>query len=116
MEDILKWKMSSSCPCLLWCVSGFSPCTGKAVALRFNNQFVEAVGGGQLCGVVLDQTCFYAEQGGQLYDTGFMTKVDDQVREVEGIECMCVGGLNSDSAIANRLSLHLAVFFFTLKK
>jgi len=61
--------------------AAFSPCTGRVVALRFNKEFVEGVSGGQLCGVLLDQTNFYAEQGGQLYDTGFMTKVDDEVRD-----------------------------------
>ena len=32
---------------------------------------------GQECGVLLDQTCFYAEQGGQIYDEGFLVKSDD---------------------------------------
>ncbi len=60
-------------------IAGFSPCVSKVVALRFNNEFVDSVCGGELCGVLLDCTCFYAEQGGQLYDTGFMIKQDDEV-------------------------------------
>jgi len=50
------------------------------VALRHNRQFVQEVSSGQQVGVLLDKTNFYAEQGGQIYDTGFMIKVDDEVR------------------------------------
>ena len=49
------------------------------MALRHNNEFVDKVSGGQLSGVLLDQTCFYAEQGGQLYDVGFLSKIGDEV-------------------------------------
>lgn len=37
---------------------------------RYNKHFVEEVTSGQECGVLLDRTNFYAEQGGQIYDTG----------------------------------------------
>ena len=50
------------------------------MALQYNKEFVETISGGQLAGVVLDRTCFYAEQGGQLYDNGFLTKPGDEVR------------------------------------
>ena len=49
------------------------------VALRYDRGFVEEVSGGQLAGVLLDQTCFYAEQGGQTFDEGFLTKIGDEV-------------------------------------
>lgn len=49
------------------------------MALQHNKEFVEAISGGQLAGVVLDKTCFYAEQGGQIYDIGFLTKLEDEV-------------------------------------
>ena len=49
------------------------------MALHYNNEFVDEISGGQLSGVLLDQTCFYAEQGGQLYDLGFLSKIRDEV-------------------------------------
>lgn len=60
-------------------VSAFEPATGKVIALRRNKEFVEEVSSGQECGVLLDRTSFYAEQGGQIYDTGFLVKENDPV-------------------------------------
>ena len=40
----------------------FEACQSTVVALRFNKQFVQEVKSGQECGVLLDKTCFYAEQ------------------------------------------------------
>jgi len=49
------------------------------VALRHNREFVQEVKTGQKVGILLDKTSFYAEQGGQIFDTGFMAKCDDEV-------------------------------------
>lgn len=57
----------------------FAPCVGTVIALRSNNQFVDQVSSGNEVGILLDQTNFYAEQGGQIFDEGFMVKVDDEV-------------------------------------
>lgn len=59
--------------------TAFEPATGKVIALRKNKEFVEEVSSGEECGVLLDRTSFYAEQGGQIYDTGFMVKENDPV-------------------------------------
>ena len=56
------------------------------VALRFDKEFVDEICDGQLAGILLDQTCFYAEQGGQIYDTGFITKSGDEVSVCIGIK------------------------------
>ena len=44
-----------------------------------NKQFVEEAPGGHRCGVLLNRTSFYAEQGGQLYDTGYLNKDGESV-------------------------------------
>lgn len=48
------------------------------IGLRFDKQFVKEVHTGQECGVLLDKTNFYAEQGGQIYDTGYFVKLGDE--------------------------------------
>uniref|UniRef100_A0A8I3RTW3 Alanine--tRNA ligase n=2 Tax=Canis lupus familiaris TaxID=9615 RepID=A0A8I3RTW3_CANLF len=55
----------------------FENVVATVVALRRDKMFVEEVSTGQECGVVLDKTCFYAEQGGQIYDEGYLVKVED---------------------------------------
>lgn len=55
----------------------FVTCQAKVIALRYDKQFVDTVTTGQECGVLLDKTCFYAEQGGQIYDLGFLVKEGD---------------------------------------
>ncbi|XP_059476490.1 alanine--tRNA ligase, cytoplasmic isoform X2 [Neocloeon triangulifer] len=57
----------------------FAQCTGKIIALRMEKKFVDKVEAGQDCGMILDKTCFYAEQGGQIFDEGYMTKKGDEV-------------------------------------
>ncbi|XP_070574110.1 alanine--tRNA ligase, cytoplasmic-like [Ptychodera flava] len=52
----------------------FNSTTATVIALRKDKQFVESVNNGDDCGVLLDRTCFYAEQGGQTWDEGFMEK------------------------------------------
>ncbi|XP_033333282.2 alanine--tRNA ligase, cytoplasmic [Megalopta genalis] len=60
----------------------FAPCTGTVLALRCNKTFVDEVSSGEEVGILLDQTNFYAEQGGQIYDEGFIVKIDDEETEV----------------------------------
>lgn len=50
--------------------------------LCYNKEFVKSVESGKECGVLLDRTCFYAEQGGQIYDEGYMVKLGDEVSTV----------------------------------
>jgi len=58
----------------------FDSCASKILAIRFNKEFVQEVKSGQECGILLDRTCFYAEQGGQIYDEGFIVKGDNEVK------------------------------------
>ncbi|NWV83093.1 SYAC protein, partial [Dasyornis broadbenti] len=55
----------------------FGSLVATVQAIRREKKFVEEVSTGQECGIVLDRTCFYAEQGGQIYDQGYMVKDDD---------------------------------------
>uniref|UniRef100_A0A646QDK8 Alanine--tRNA ligase n=1 Tax=Hemiscolopendra marginata TaxID=943146 RepID=A0A646QDK8_9MYRI len=59
----------------------YHPSIGTIQAIWKSKQFVENITSGDECGLLLDRTCFYAEQGGQIYDEGFLVKEDDE--EVE---------------------------------
>ena len=52
------------------------PCKATIKAIRANKTFVDEVQVGEHCGLLLDQTSFYAEQGGQIFDEGHITKAD----------------------------------------
>jgi alanyl-tRNA synthetase len=54
-------------------------CSGKILAIIKEGQSVTSLGSGEEGGIILDKTCFYAEQGGQIYDTGVLTKPGDSV-------------------------------------
>lgn len=51
----------------------FPECRATVLALYDGQTLVPEVREGQSCGVVLDQTCFYSEQGGQSPDRGYFT-------------------------------------------
>ena len=55
----------------------FEQLSATVLALRRDRAFCQEVTTGQQCGVVLDRTTFYAEQGGQSYDEGYMLRGDD---------------------------------------
>merc|ERR1719219_2461710 len=55
----------------------------------------EQIERGQEVGIILDRTCFYAEQGGQIYDEGFLVNGDNEVKvtnvQVRGGYVMHIG-------------------------
>ncbi|KAM8750215.1 alanine--tRNA ligase, cytoplasmic [Acanthopagrus schlegelii] len=55
----------------------FEQTSATVLALRRDRAFCDEVTTGQECGVLLDQTSFYAEQGGQTFDEGYMLREDD---------------------------------------
>ncbi|KAG7229786.1 hypothetical protein INR49_012435 [Caranx melampygus] len=59
----------------------FQQATATVLALRRERAFCDEVTTGQECGVLLDQTSFYAEQGGQTFDEGFMLREDDSTED-----------------------------------
>nr|XP_015218024.1 PREDICTED: alanine--tRNA ligase, mitochondrial [Lepisosteus oculatus] len=52
----------------------FPPCQATVLELYCGMALVEEVPEGQQCGVILDRTYFYAEQGGQAADQGYFTR------------------------------------------
>ncbi len=70
----------------------FKTCQGKVIGLRKDKKFVQDVSSGDECGVLLDKTCFYAEQGGQIFDEGFLVKADDDSVEVKVKNVQVRGG------------------------
>lgn len=77
-NDLLKYNYTVT-NSIIYEEYEFSPCTGTVIALRRSKTFVDEVSSGEEVGILLDQTNFYAEQGGQIYDEGFLVKVDDEV-------------------------------------
>uniref|UniRef100_A0A6U4ZAK0 Alanine--tRNA ligase n=3 Tax=Hemiselmis andersenii TaxID=464988 RepID=A0A6U4ZAK0_HEMAN len=60
-----------------WQSKGTGPkISAKVMAIFDGKAFVDAVPEGDLVGIVLDCTSFYAEAGGQLFDTGKITTAD----------------------------------------
>lgn len=57
----------------------FPPCRATVLALYDGQALVPEVSEGQRCSVILDRTCFYAEQGGQSHDQGYFTLDEPQV-------------------------------------
>ncbi|NWH61993.1 SYAM protein, partial [Geococcyx californianus] len=56
----------------------FSPCQATVLMLYRDQSLQKEVGAGQCCGVILDRTNFYAEQGGQASDQGYMIRLGQQ--------------------------------------
>lgn len=90
----------------------FEPTTGKVIALRYNKTFVQEVTSGQECGVLLDRTSFYAEQGGQIYDEGFLVKEGDEEVEfkvkntqVRGGYVLHIGVIEGTLRVGDRMKL-----------
>ncbi|KAM7420015.1 hypothetical protein PAMA_016894 [Pampus argenteus] len=70
----------------------FPECCASVVALYDGHSLVSEVSEGQRCGVILDRTCFYSEQGGQSHDRGYITRdgLQDVLFPVEA--AILVGG------------------------
>ncbi|KAI5704152.1 hypothetical protein M8J75_002455 [Diaphorina citri] len=81
-DDSPKYKYAPTQPDTADGAYEFEPCEGTVVGLRYNKQFVDSVSSGTEAGILLDKSNFYAEQGGQIYDEGFMIGVNDESVEV----------------------------------
>lgn len=70
----------------------FSSCTGKILAIRSSGKFIDSIESGVEGALLLDKTNFYAEQGGQIYDTGVLCKMNDEGIEFVVSNCQVRGG------------------------
>ena len=57
----------------------FPECSAAVTALFVGQQQVSEVAAGQRCLVLLDRSSFYAEQGGQSHDQGYLSRHDAPV-------------------------------------
>ncbi|CAH1994507.1 unnamed protein product [Acanthoscelides obtectus] len=92
----------------------FHTCEATVIALRRDKRFVDEVTTGQDCGVLLDKTNFYAEQGGQIYDTGYLVKVGDESVEfsiknvqVRGGYVIHIGTIEGTLRKGDKVILHI---------
>ncbi|XP_066263054.1 alanine--tRNA ligase, cytoplasmic [Euwallacea similis] len=92
----------------------FGACEATVIGLRYNKQFVDEITSGQECGVLLDRTNFYAEQGGQIYDIGYLVKIgDDSVElsvknvQVRGGYIIHIGNIEGTLKKGDKVSLHI---------
>lgn len=95
----------------------FKSIPASVLAILVGKEFTDSVSAdslqGKKFGLVLDRTNFYAEQGGQVYDTGFMTLVDNEETEfsvenvqVYGAYVLHVGKLsNGTLSVGSKLNL-----------
>lgn len=70
----------------LFLCAGFEQVSATVLALRRDRAFCDEVTTGQECGVLLDQTSFYAEQGGQTFDEGYMLRENDNTEDVSATQ------------------------------
>ncbi|MEQ2162657.1 hypothetical protein GOODEAATRI_022115 [Goodea atripinnis] len=65
----------------------FPACRATVLALYDGQALVPEVSEAQRCGVILDRTCFYSEQGGQSHDQGFLIRggLEDVLYSVEAV-------------------------------
>lgn len=95
----------------------FDGCCGTIVAIvNTDNKFVDEVKSGENCGLLLDQTNFYAESGGQIYDQGALVKVDDEENEFlvdrvfnRGGYILHIGVVEGTLRVGDKLNFHLDV-------
>ncbi|XP_053961476.1 alanine--tRNA ligase, cytoplasmic [Anastrepha ludens] len=91
----------------------FGSCKATILALRFGNEFVTKIEPGSKTGIILDQTNFYAESGGQIYDKGFLNSAGDKffVEAVynRGGYILHIGVADGEFAVGDELELQIDI-------
>lgn len=71
---------------ILMALAEFGLCEAQVLQLYSEDgTAVASVGAGQRCGLLLDRTNFYAEQGGQASDRGYLVRAGQQVSTSVGL-------------------------------
>jgi len=69
------------------------------------------VASGQECGLLLDRTAFYAEQGGQIFDEGFIVKGENEMRvtnvQVRGGYVLHMGPVEGTFAVGDEVECNI---------
>ncbi|XP_004379572.1 alanine--tRNA ligase, mitochondrial [Trichechus manatus latirostris] len=79
----------------------FGACEGQVLQLYTEDgSAVTSVGGGQRCGLLLDRTNFYAEQGGQASDRGYLVRTEQQDVLFPVAQAQLCGGFILHEAVA----------------
>ncbi|VDM38110.1 unnamed protein product [Toxocara canis] len=91
-DDSPKYDYSATGPNDITAKYSFAKYEGKVVALLKEGAFVDSLSSGDTGAIILDKTNFYAEQGGQTYDTGVLTKIGDEGTEFEVSNVQVRGG------------------------
>ncbi|XGW19724.1 hypothetical protein V3C99_003511 [Haemonchus contortus] len=91
-DDSFKYRYKADGPKDGTAKYTFETCTGKILAIRHDGKFVDSIEAGVEGALILDKTNFYAEQGGQIYDTGVLTATDDEGTEFIVTNCQVRGG------------------------
>uniref|UniRef100_A0A0M3HPN3 Alanine--tRNA ligase n=1 Tax=Ascaris lumbricoides TaxID=6252 RepID=A0A0M3HPN3_ASCLU len=118
-DDSPKYDYSAVGPNDITAKYSFAKCEGQVLALLKEGTFVDSLYSGDKGAVILDRTNFYAEQGGQIYDTGVLTKIGDEAvlikRNSQGAEfevsnvqmrggyVVLVGSVEGNISIGDRL-------------
>jgi len=89
----------------------FEGCVGKIIAMRYDKKFVDHVESGMECGILLDKTNFYAEQGGQIFDEGFLVNGDNELKvknvQVRGGYVLHMGVVEGEFKVGDEVTLCL---------
>lgn len=92
----------------------FPSTNAKVLSIRYQKQFVDQATSGQQVALILDKTNFYAEQGGQIFDEGFMTSLSKEDTEflvkntqVRGGYVMHIGTVEGTISVGDEVKLQV---------